>query len=69
MGYLMPLEKRRRVAARRKERYHSEPGYRLARINDARAQRGLQPIRSLDEMGDPRAGRKGAPRDERGRFA
>lgn len=69
MRYRMPLELRRRAAERRKERYQRDEAYRLARINETRSQRGLRPIQSLSEMGDHRAGRKGAPRDERGRFA
>ncbi len=69
MRYRLPLAMRQRVAARRKERYHSDESYRLARINEARALRGAAPIRDLSEMGDPRRGRVDAARDESGRFA
>jgi hypothetical protein len=69
MRYVTPLERRRKAAERRKERYRRDEAYRLARINETRSQRGLRPIMCLSEMGDRFAGRPNAPRDEQGRFA
>lgn len=69
MTYALPLSKRRRLAADKRRRYWSNPDERLKGINKARKYRGKPPIASLDEMGDPKAGRRGAPRDEHGRFA
>jgi len=67
--FALPLATRRRIAETRKRRYHSDPAYRLERINGARAYRGAPQIASLDEMGDPKAGRRNAARDRSGRFA
>lgn len=73
MFYSLPLEKRLRIAARRKERYWNEPEYRLGMVNRSRARRGLPPVSDLSEISDPRKhlrpGPPDAPRDERGRFA
>lgn len=68
-SYRLPLRERQRFARNKRERYERDPEYRLACINQARAYRGAPPISSLAEMGNPRDGRRGAPRDERGRFA
>lgn len=69
MTYALPLATRRRLAADKRRRYWANPDERLKRINEARKFRGVPPIASLDEMGDPKAGRRGAARDESGRFA
>ena len=69
MRYRTPLAQRLRYARNKRERYHRDEAYRLARINAARAQRGLTPVNDLSEIGDPRRGRVGAPRDASGRFA
>lgn len=69
MTYAMPLSTRRRLAADKRRRYWENPAERLKLINKARNQRGAPPITSLDEMGDPKAGRRDAERDEAGRFA
>ena len=68
MTYALPLPKRQRFARNKRERYWRDPAFRLACINRAREQRGAPPIVSLDEMGDRRNTRPGAPRDQRGRF-
>jgi hypothetical protein len=67
--YRLPLNLRRRLARNKNERYARDPEFRLACINASRARRGAPPITSLAEMGNPRGGRRDAPRDERGRFA
>jgi hypothetical protein len=36
-------------SCRQRRRYHSDPAYRLDRINRARARVGLEPRQSLDE--------------------
>lgn len=69
MTFALSLETRRRLAAGKRRRYWASPDERLKRINAARAYRGAPPISSLDEMGDPKAGRVNAPRREDGRFA
>ena len=69
MTYALPLSTRRRLAADKRRRYWANPAERLKRINEARRYRGKPPIASLDEMGDPKAGRRGAARDDHGRFA
>lgn len=69
MTFSLPLAERRRHARNKRALYWRDPEYRLARINDSRRQRGAPPIASLDEMGDPTAGRRGAARDAKGRFA
>lgn len=69
MTYALPLSERRRYAEAKRRRYWSNPAERLKRINEARKSRGAAPIASLDDMGDPKAGRRGAERDEHGRFA
>lgn len=70
MTYRLSLAKRLRVAARRKERYRTEPDYRLRQINAARVARGRAPLSSLNEVGATlcqfAAMRQ---RDEAGRFA
>lgn len=58
MAYTMPLKKRIRVAKRRRERYRTEPEYRLRRVNLSRAQKGLPPLASVDEI----ASRSAEPR-------
>jgi hypothetical protein len=58
--YSLPLSERLR--------YARDPNYRLACINASRARRGAPPIASLSDMGNPRDGRRGAPRDQQGRF-
>lgn len=68
MAYVLPLEKRRRLAGDKRRRYWANPDERLKRINEARKYRGADPINSLDEMGDPRLGRRGADRGSDGRF-
>jgi hypothetical protein len=50
MTYTLPLEKRRRVAQRRNERYRTEPGYRLSRINETRRRAGVPEIAALSEL-------------------
>lgn len=67
--YSLPLSERRRHARNKRNRYARDPEYRLACINKERARRGAPPIASLADMGNPRDGRRGAARDERGRFA
>jgi len=62
----LSLQTRQRIAARRNRRYRTDPEYRLARINDARRQRGVEPIGSLSETG--RSGNPTGRRDELGRF-
>lgn len=37
-------------AARQKRRYHTDPAYRLDRINRARSRFGLAPHKSLDSV-------------------
>lgn len=69
MTFALSLATRRRLAADKRRRYWADPAERLKRINLARAQRGAPMINSLDEMGDPRAGRVNAPRRDDGRFA
>ena len=66
--FAMPLSKRLRVAARRRDRYRTDNAYRLHCINHARAQRGAPPIASLDQMGDRKRGRVGAERGPDGRY-
>lgn len=56
MRYDMPLEDRRKRAARRKARYHSDPDFRLREINRSRARRGNPSINDLSQMADPYAG-------------
>ncbi len=68
MTFALPLAERRRHARNKRALYWRDPEYRLARINDSRRQRGAPPIASLDDMGDPTAGRRGAARDAKGRF-
>lgn len=68
MSYKLPLEQRRRLCEAAKARYHASPELRLKRINYERARRGVKLITDLSEMGDRKAGRTGAERDERGRF-
>ena len=46
--YKLPLAKRMRISARRKERYATEPAYRLARLNENRRRKGLPPLTSLE---------------------
>lgn len=68
MTYKLPYAKRMRISARRKERYSTEPEYRLARINERRLRDGAPPRATLDEVGlqrDPAT----RQRDDRGRFA
>jgi hypothetical protein len=69
MRYRLPLAERQRFARNKRDRYATDPEYRLACINAARARRGAPPIATLADMGNPRDGRRGAERDERGRFA
>lgn len=46
-----PIEADRlRVTARERERYATEPGYRLARINHSRALRGMPLVADLSEV-------------------
>ena len=68
MTYALPISTRRRLAADKRRRYWANPAERLKRINEARKQRGAPMIASLDEMGDPKAGRRNAQRDDAGRF-
>lgn len=68
MTYRLPLSHRLRASSTRLARYWSDPEYRLARINDTRAARGKPPVASLDDIGDPKAGRTDARRDSKGRF-
>lgn len=69
MTYRLPLPLRQRLARNKRDRYARDPEYRLACINKERARRGAPLIASLAEVGNPRNGRRGAPRDEQGRFA
>ena len=69
MAYKLPLALRRRYADNKRARYHSDPDYRIRRINEQRILRGLPTIDSLEQM-LPRGGRQpNAKRDEMGRFA
>lgn len=70
--YATPLSERQRLSRRHRERYASDPDYRLRCINRGRVYRGLAPRSSEDEIttftdGGRAAAAKGA-RDERGRF-
>lgn len=69
MRFRLPLSERFRYAKNKRARYWRDPEFRLACINKERARRGAPSIVSLADMGNPRDGRRGAPRDERGRFA
>lgn len=69
MAYSLPLKARLRFARNKRDRYARDPEYRLAYINKSRARRGAPLIASLADMGNPRDGRRSAPRDEQGRFA
>lgn len=68
MTYKMPLRERERRSRNRNAQYRSDPAFRLACINAARAHRGASPIASLDEVGTRRPVETRV-RDERGRFA
>lgn len=48
--YATPLHKRRKDSARLVALYHSDPEFRLSRINADRARRGRPLIASLDEV-------------------
>lgn len=48
--YLRSLEDRRKESARQRQRYWSDPEFRLDRINRARARFGIQPADSLDDV-------------------
>ena len=48
--YAYSLAERRRRCEAEKTRYRSDPVYRLAKINRARAARGYAPRASLDEV-------------------
>jgi hypothetical protein len=58
MSHKLPYDLRLLWSQYRRQRYHSDPIYRLAQINASRARRGM-PL--LDAP-------KGAQRGERGRF-
>jgi hypothetical protein len=48
--YKLTLDKRRRISERRKERYRTEPQYRLDRINDRRVALGKAELATLDGL-------------------
>jgi hypothetical protein len=67
--FQMPLAHRMRVAARRKQRYHTDEAYRLALVNAVRQRRGKEPLQSIDEIGrDLSRIARNRPRNN-GRFA
>jgi hypothetical protein len=70
-----PLKERLRLARIQRERYRTDPEFRLRSLNRARASRGLKPRQSVDEILCPddvkavlRELAKNQERDERGRF-
>lgn len=48
--YATPLEERQRLSRRHKERYATDPEYRLRCVNRGRIYYGLEPRRSVDEI-------------------
>lgn len=49
--YATPLAERLRIAAYYRERYRSDPEYRLRKVNCLRIRQGLKPRASVDEIG------------------
>lgn len=65
-----PLHKRLRASERFKDRYRSDPEFRLARINARRVAEGKEPVASLPPVGQVRpAWAATRQRDDKGRFA
>lgn len=50
MKYATPLSERLRVAAYYREKYRTDPEYRLRKVNCLRARQGLPPRASVDEI-------------------
>jgi hypothetical protein len=48
--FATPLKERQRVAAYYRERYRTDPEYRLKKLNQLRAKQGLPPRASVDEI-------------------
>lgn len=48
--FVTPLAERQRIAAYYRERYRTDPDYRLRKVNDMRARQGLPPRASVDEI-------------------
>lgn len=50
MTYATPLSERQRLARHYRQRYWSDPEFRLRKINRAREWQGLEPRASVDEI-------------------
>ena len=50
MKYKLSLAERQRYARNKRERYHRDPAYRLARINERRTRAGMPAYASLDDV-------------------
>lgn len=50
MTFRLSLRDRQRFARNKRERYHRDPDYRLRRINETRARKGLPPYDSLADV-------------------
>lgn len=51
--YITPLAERQRISRWYKQRYWSDPEFRLRKINGWRIWKGREPYASLDEMERP----------------
>lgn len=51
--FATPLAERLRIAAYYRERYKSDPEWRLKKLNRSRTARGLSPRKSVDEILTP----------------
>jgi hypothetical protein len=58
LTYVTPLAERERIARIMRERYWSDPEFRLRKINRARQWYGYEPYSSVDEI--PVRGRRAA---------
>lgn len=67
MTFRTPLHRRMRQADSLRQRYRTDPAYRLHKVNSARAQKGNPPLSHTDEIG--RDAPLARERGERGRFA
>lgn len=56
MSFVTPLKKRLYIAEYYRERYRSDPEYRLRKVNDLRIRQGRAPRASVDEIA-PKPGR------------
>lgn len=50
MKFSLSLHDRQRFARNKRDRYWRDSDYRLRRINESRAAKGLPPAKSLDEI-------------------